>query len=115
HSTAVGGEVTHAEELMLAAGGGSSTVCIIGPQPVKTDWPHAEREEYVIGPTRTGEMGEPASARRMAAYQLAIVAAACAIFFLPSLGWTGLWDMDEALYASCAREMFQRGNWIVPW
>ncbi len=60
-------------------------------------------------------MGEPASARRMAAYQLAIVATACTIFFLPSLGWTGLWDMDEALYASCAREMFQRGDWVVPW
>ena len=25
------------------------------------------------------------------------------------------WDMDEALYASCAREMFQGGpNWVVP-
>ena len=23
--------------------------------------------------------------------------------------------MDEALYASCAREMFQRGDWVVPW
>ena len=48
------------------------------------------------------------------AYQLVIVAAACAIF-LPNLGRTGLWDMDEALYASVAREMFQRGNWVVPW
>ena len=50
----------------------------------------------------------------IAAYQLAIVAAACTIF-LPNLGRTGLWDMDEALYASVAREMFQRGDWVVPW
>ena len=23
--------------------------------------------------------------------------------------------MDEALYTTCAREMLERGNWIVPW
>jgi len=47
-------------------------------------------------------------------YQFWIVAAAVVIYFT-HLGGTALWDMDEALYASCAREMFQRGDWVVPW
>jgi 4-amino-4-deoxy-L-arabinose transferase-like glycosyltransferase len=46
-------------------------------------------------------------------YQLWIVAAATTIFFT-NLGGAALWDMDEALYTSCAREMFQRGDWVVP-
>ena len=46
-------------------------------------------------------------------YQLWIVAAAGLIFFT-NLGGAALWDMDEALYTSCAREMFQRGDWVVP-
>ncbi|MEN6450284.1 MAG: glycosyltransferase family 39 protein [Thermoguttaceae bacterium] len=52
--------------------------------------------------------------RRTAIDQLLIVAAACAIL-LPNLGRTGLWDMDEALYSTVAREMLQANNWIVPW
>ncbi len=52
--------------------------------------------------------------REQLRYQLFIVAAAGVIFFT-NLGGTALWDMDEALYATCAREMFQRGDWIVPW
>jgi 4-amino-4-deoxy-L-arabinose transferase-like glycosyltransferase len=47
-------------------------------------------------------------------YQLWIVAAA-GVIFLTNLGGAGLWDMDEALYSTCAREMLQRGNWVVPW
>ncbi len=47
-------------------------------------------------------------------YQLIIVAAAAVIFFV-NLGSTGLWDMDEALYSACAREMLERDNWVVPW
>ncbi len=46
--------------------------------------------------------------------QLWIAAAASVIFFI-NLGDAGLWDMDEALYTSCAREMFERGDWVVPW
>jgi 4-amino-4-deoxy-L-arabinose transferase-like glycosyltransferase len=49
-----------------------------------------------------------------ARYQFWIVMAAVVICFT-NLGGTALWDMDEALYASCAREMFQRGDWVVPW
>ncbi len=47
-------------------------------------------------------------------YQLVIVAVATVVCFV-GLGATGLWDMDEALYGSCAREMLERGNWVVPW
>ena len=52
--------------------------------------------------------------RELMRYQLWIVAAAGVIFFT-NLGGAALWDMDEALYASAAREMFQRGDWVVPW
>jgi 4-amino-4-deoxy-L-arabinose transferase-like glycosyltransferase len=47
-------------------------------------------------------------------YQFWIVVAAMVICFT-NLGGPALWDMDEALYSSCAREMFQRGDWVVPW
>jgi 4-amino-4-deoxy-L-arabinose transferase-like glycosyltransferase len=47
-------------------------------------------------------------------YQLWLVAAAGVIFFT-NLGAAALFDMDEALYATCAREMLDRGNLVVPW
>jgi 4-amino-4-deoxy-L-arabinose transferase-like glycosyltransferase len=47
-------------------------------------------------------------------YQLWVALAAGVIFFT-NLGATALFDMDEALYATCAREMLDRGNAIVPW
>jgi 4-amino-4-deoxy-L-arabinose transferase-like glycosyltransferase len=50
----------------------------------------------------------------MVRYQLWIAATAGAIFFT-NLGAAALFDMDEALYATCAREMRDRGNLIVPW
>lgn len=37
-----------------------------------------------------------------------------AVYFI-QLGATGLWDMDEPLYASISREMFERGDWVVPY
>jgi 4-amino-4-deoxy-L-arabinose transferase-like glycosyltransferase len=46
-------------------------------------------------------------------YQLWILAAAALVFFV-YLGATSLWDEDETLYASCAREMMDRGEWVVP-
>jgi 4-amino-4-deoxy-L-arabinose transferase-like glycosyltransferase len=51
---------------------------------------------------------------QLAKYQLWIVLAAGVIFFT-NLGATALFDMDEALYATCAREMLDRGNAVVPW
>jgi 4-amino-4-deoxy-L-arabinose transferase-like glycosyltransferase len=47
-------------------------------------------------------------------YQLWILVAAACIFFT-FLGAAALWDEDETLYASCAREMMDRGDWVVPW
>ncbi len=42
------------------------------------------------------------------------IAAAAAVIFFTNLGATALWDEDEPLYASCAREMMERGDWVVP-
>jgi len=46
-------------------------------------------------------------------HQAWIVVAAAVVFFT-NLGATHLFDKDETLYASCAREMFQAGDWVVP-
>ncbi len=51
--------------------------------------------------------------QRLIRHQLLIVAAASIVFFV-NLGATGLWDLDEALYTSIAREMNARGDWVVP-
>jgi 4-amino-4-deoxy-L-arabinose transferase-like glycosyltransferase len=38
-----------------------------------------------------------------------------AVVFLPGLGATRLWDDDETYFAQVAREMYDRGDPIVPW
>ncbi|HEY3966169.1 MAG TPA: glycosyltransferase family 39 protein [Planctomycetaceae bacterium] len=45
---------------------------------------------------------------------LALVAVAAAVY-LTGLGSTRLWDDDETYFAQTAREMFDRGDLIVPW
>lgn len=43
---------------------------------------------------------------------LLFAAAACAFFF--NLGGARLWDDDEPKNAQCAREMLDRGDWLIP-
>jgi len=42
------------------------------------------------------------------------IAVVAALVFFTNLGAAALWDEDEPLYATCAREMLQRGDWVVP-
>ena len=51
-------------------------------------------------------------AKRSWAYVLLLLIGG--ICFLPNLGQHGLWDIDEAHNAECAREMWEAGNFIVP-
>lgn len=37
-----------------------------------------------------------------------------ALLLIPGLGSTQLWIFDEVRNAQCAREMYERGDWIVP-
>jgi len=44
-----------------------------------------------------------------------VLIAVTAVLFLPRLGATRLWDDDETYFAQVAREMYERGDLIVPW
>lgn len=46
--------------------------------------------------------------------QLTTVVLLTAVVMLTNLGGPRLWDDDEPRNAGCAREMFQRNDWIVP-
>src|SRR5262245_49347779 len=45
---------------------------------------------------------------------LILIAVAAAVY-LPRLGTTRLWDDDETFFAQVAREMYDRGDAVVPW
>ncbi len=38
----------------------------------------------------------------------------CGLLFFPFLGSSVLWDFDEGYFASIAKEMYEKGEWIVP-
>ena len=42
------------------------------------------------------------------------VAAAAALVFFTNLGGAALFDEDEAIHATCAREMLEQDQWVVP-
>jgi 4-amino-4-deoxy-L-arabinose transferase-like glycosyltransferase len=44
-----------------------------------------------------------------------VLVAIAAVVFLTGLGGTRLWDDDETFFAQTAREMFERGDLVVPW
>ncbi|MGL6195730.1 MAG: ArnT family glycosyltransferase [Thermoguttaceae bacterium] len=43
-----------------------------------------------------------------------VIVFVCVFLFVPFLGSTVLWDMDEAYFGSIAQEMQQKGEWIIP-
>ena len=45
---------------------------------------------------------------------LAVILAVSALVLFTNLGGPRLWDRDEPRNAGCAREMMQRGDWVVP-
>lgn len=51
-------------------------------------------------------------AERQWAYPLILLVGM--LMFLPNLGQHGLWDIDEAHNAECAREMREANEWVVP-
>ena len=44
-----------------------------------------------------------------------MLVALAAVVFLTGLGGTRLWDDDETFFAQTAREMYERGDMVVPW
>ena len=46
---------------------------------------------------------------------LTTVLVASAAMFLINLGAPALWDVDEAIFSQTAVEMFDRGDWVVPY
>ena len=67
---------------------------------------------------RTGSDGpstsiSPSGSTGVGRHRLLLLLAAGLLFFT-NLGGPGLWDEDEPKNASCAQEMFARGDWVVP-
>ncbi len=51
----------------------------------------------------------------MTARSQLVLAAIAAVLFFANLGGAHLWDVDEAIFAEAAKEMFQRGDYVVPY
>src|SRR5437763_1791237 len=43
-----------------------------------------------------------------------LCAGLAARLFFPNLGGPGLWDLDEGRNGTCAFEMMESGNWVIP-
>lgn len=52
--------------------------------------------------------------RNLALRDCVLLMTVCGVVLWLGLGTTHLWDQDEGYYASVAREMFDRQDWIVP-
>ncbi len=48
-------------------------------------------------------------------WQLAALLVVATAAFFTNLGAAQLWDEDEPIFAGAAREMFDRGDWVVPY
>ena len=51
----------------------------------------------------------------MTARNQMVLSAIAAVLFFANLGGAHLWDVDEAIFAEAAKEMFQRGDYVVPY
>jgi 4-amino-4-deoxy-L-arabinose transferase-like glycosyltransferase len=47
-------------------------------------------------------------------WDILLLLAVCILVLWTGLGATRLWDQDEGYYASVAREMHEREDWVVP-
>lgn len=56
----------------------------------------------------------PASRNRVSSLKIALAAFALWLGCFFGLGAAGVFDLDEGLYTSVARQMIESGNWIVP-
>jgi 4-amino-4-deoxy-L-arabinose transferase-like glycosyltransferase len=63
---------------------------------------------------RTSSGPNAPAARDERRRDLALLALACALVFLPGLGRRDLWNPDEPRYAEVAREMVASGEYLVP-
>ena len=46
---------------------------------------------------------------------LAVLAAVCALLYVPLAGYYGMWDPWETHYGEIARQMAERNDWISLW
>jgi 4-amino-4-deoxy-L-arabinose transferase-like glycosyltransferase len=54
-------------------------------------------------------------ATRKLRFWLVLTILACAALYLVGNGRVPLWDRDEGWYAQCSKQMWETGDWVVPW